>query len=137
MHRIKTFYNTTEAHIYKAKLEHEGIPCFLANEHIANINPLWTNAVGGISIQVHEQNIERAKNILKEIENTPYTNDQGDTISCPNCASEHIENGYQQIDSMKSLCSFLLSISTLTYPLHYKSHFICTECKTVFDKKTY
>jgi len=48
----RTFYNPIEANIIKAKLEDSGIPCFLTDENVATIQPLFNQAIGGVKLNV-------------------------------------------------------------------------------------
>lgn len=61
---IAAFSQPIEAHLVKTRLESEGIECFLANEHIVTMNWLWSNAVGGVELQVKESDVEKATEIL-------------------------------------------------------------------------
>jgi cytochrome bd-type quinol oxidase subunit 1 len=50
--------------IIKARLDSEGIECFTQNETTIQVDPLISNAVGGIKIQVKEQDAQQALEIL-------------------------------------------------------------------------
>lgn len=78
------------AGLVKSRLESEGIQCFLENEHLVSINWLYSNAVGGIKVKVHEKNAEKAKLILKEeIQNETYEREEFNQ-KCPKCDSPEI-----------------------------------------------
>ena len=61
---IKHFYHPTEAHIAAGRLGSEGIPVFLHGINHATANWLITTALGGIRLQVPENAVEDAKQIL-------------------------------------------------------------------------
>jgi len=61
---IARFSYPTEAHIARTKLETEGIWAFVADEHLITANWLYSNAVGGVKLQVSERNAEQALEIL-------------------------------------------------------------------------
>ena len=63
---IKTYSNPEEANIDKGHLESNGIKCFLKNESFLNARPILNNAVGGIQLQVNEENAEKASKLLEE-----------------------------------------------------------------------
>lgn len=100
---IATFNDHTEAHILKGRLEAEGILCFLKDENIVAVQPFYSFAVGGIKLQVTEGDVEEAHKILYDIRKggNEYILDDSmelaspeeetDTIICPKCGSEHIE----------------------------------------------
>ncbi len=58
---LKTFDTAIEAYILKNRLEGEGISCFILDENIVTLNPLFNFAVGGIRLQVDEKDYEKAK----------------------------------------------------------------------------
>jgi hypothetical protein len=53
-----------EAHIARAKLESEGIPAFVADEHTITADWLYSNAMGGVRLQVPDACVEQARTIL-------------------------------------------------------------------------
>ena len=48
----------------RVRLEDEGIECLVPDEFTVIMNPLYSNAVGGVRLQVRESDIERAKEVL-------------------------------------------------------------------------
>ena len=69
-----------------ARLESEGIECWLQDENTVTINPVWTNAVGGIKLMVSREDYQRAVDIFKEIENN-----RKQEMECPKCRGHNIE----------------------------------------------
>ena len=63
---IYTFNLANEAAIVRGRLESEGIPCFIQNELISQVAPFYSNAFGGVKLQVNENDAAKAKEILKE-----------------------------------------------------------------------
>ena len=84
--QLQSYDNYIAAHIAMGRLEEEGINCWLQDENTATINPILTNAIGGIKLMVPEIQAERAVAILKEIE-LEYKK----TIACPRCGSHNVE----------------------------------------------
>ncbi|MBC7948127.1 MAG: DUF2007 domain-containing protein [Chitinophagaceae bacterium] len=62
---LTSFDNYIPAHIAMGRLKEEYINCFLQDEYTVTIDPLLSNAVGGIKLMVAETQIERAIQILK------------------------------------------------------------------------
>ena len=83
---LQTYDNYVSAHIAMGRLEEEGIVCWLKDENTVTIDPILTNAIGGIKLMVESTQAERAASILKEQE---YEYKQ--TISCPRCGSHNVE----------------------------------------------
>lgn len=63
---VWTFTYPSEAYPLLAKLREEKIPCTLSNEHVVLIDPLISNAVGGVKLLVPEAEAERAKAIIED-----------------------------------------------------------------------
>ena len=55
-----------EAYIARTKLESEGIEVRLLDEFTVQVHNFYSNAVGGVKLQVYEKDIVTAKKILTE-----------------------------------------------------------------------
>ena len=84
---IKIFEDSFSAHMLKAHIEAEDIPCFIYDENMMSMNPLMGIALGGIKLKVWESDVEKALQIIEEINRTPLTNEEGQEILCPRCSS--------------------------------------------------
>jgi hypothetical protein len=124
---LRTFSQPLEAHIVKSKLESEGIDCALADENIVRIDWLWSNAVGGVKLKVHESQVEAANEILKSAIATHEPTETG--VSCPSCKSGDI---YLEPKHRRGILfwAFLVGIPI---PFLNKA-WICRDCGSVFDK---
>jgi len=56
-----------ELYVIKSRLESDGIECFLKDELTVQSNNFWSNAVGGVKLQVQEQDVKQAIELLKEL----------------------------------------------------------------------
>ena len=63
---VFSFNFAYEAYIVRSKLESEGINCFLQDEYYLQLNPLATNAIGGVKLQVLERDLNHTIEILRE-----------------------------------------------------------------------
>lgn len=63
---LKTYRDIIDAQVDKGYLESQGIKCHLKNEEVINVNWLWSQAVGGVQLQVKESELEKAKGLLRE-----------------------------------------------------------------------
>lgn len=63
---IKTFTYAHEVGIIPSLLEAEGIKTFLKDEHLVTMDPLRSNAYGGIKLQVPLSEAQRAVHLLLE-----------------------------------------------------------------------
>ena len=63
---IRTFIYPHDAYIIKGRLEAEGIEAFLKDEMTVQVDNFYSNALGGVKLQVKESDIDRATEILEE-----------------------------------------------------------------------
>ncbi|MCC7302049.1 MAG: DUF2007 domain-containing protein [Bacteroidia bacterium] len=63
---VASFNAPHDAYIMKAYLESEGIECFLKDELTVQVNIFYSNAIGGVKLQVREEDVEKAKDVLRE-----------------------------------------------------------------------
>jgi hypothetical protein len=121
---IASFSFPYEAHIARANLEAEGIPAFIADEHTINMQWLYSNALGGIRLQVPSEYAERAQDILAQDFSELLEAEFGkDEIVCPNCGSTDVEP-YTK-GKRPAFVVFLL----LGFPLFFYEHGLkCNTC---------
>jgi len=53
--------------VIRTKLESEGIECFIKDELTVQSYNLYSNAVGGVKLQVLEEDVEQARKVLEEL----------------------------------------------------------------------
>jgi len=109
---IATFSHPTEAYILKSRLEAAGVWSLVADENIVIMNWLYSNAVGGVKVQVRETDVERVLDILDGGLPVPVSeeNEQAqrrDRPDCPNCGS--FNTYYEQYAKRLLFASWLLS----------------------------
>lgn len=63
---IISFTYPHEAHLAKAKLESEGIEVQIADELTAQVNNFYSNAIGGVKLNVRVDDAEKAMKMLVE-----------------------------------------------------------------------
>jgi len=66
---VRSYDNYIDAHLMLGRLTDEFINCHLLNENSVTIDPFLSNAIGGIKLMVAETQINRALEIVNEIEN--------------------------------------------------------------------
>ncbi|WP_179343220.1 putative signal transducing protein [Winogradskyella ursingii] len=130
---IARFQYSSEAQIIKGRLEADGIQVFLKDNITIDTDPLVSNAIGGIKLNVRAEDEKEAREILKSIK-AYAVDDEGTPIICPNCGKNEVEM-YSTIDNLKSFLSFLLGLITFTLPFHTRYKYVCENCKTEFSIK--
>lgn len=63
---ILTVSHAYELAVIRARLEAEGIECFVQDELTAQVNSFFSGAIGGVKLQVRKSNFEDAIAILKD-----------------------------------------------------------------------
>lgn len=79
---VKTFDSYFVAHIILGRLQSEGIECYLKDEATVTIDPILTNAIGGIKLVVKKENAATVKEILKK-----YDEEYLNAATCPQCGA--------------------------------------------------
>ena len=130
---VRTFDTSIEAHIFKTKLESEGIEVFLIDEEMISVNPLYNIAVGGIKLQVDEAELKRALQAVQELENSPSITDDGALVVCPNCGSSSYIQRFVSMKGLNEFLNILFAFLFLIYPLHLKYVKKRKSCGTEFS----
>ena len=128
---IARFQYSSEAQTVKGKLQSEGIQVFLVDQVLIDTDPLVSQAVGGIKLNVYTEDEERARAILKEIESYSL-DDEGKPVVCPKCESARVKV-YTHIKDVRSFLAFLFSFLTFALPIHYKYDYHCENCEENFS----
>lgn len=118
---LASFEYSTEAHLYKSKLDNEGIKTMLMDESTVDTDPLVSQAIGGVKLFIHNNDLEKALNIYNKIR-TYKKDNNGNPISCVKCASNRILVAPPERKNL----FFML------FPFFEKQKLICNECKTIF-----
>lgn len=125
---IKTFDNGIEAHLLKIRLENEGIDCFIFDENIVTLMPLYNIGVGGIKLKINEHDKDKALGIITEIAETKLKNEQNEIINCPKCQSEELIYGFKSMKGLKGIISMISSFIFMIFPIYFKSVNKCKAC---------
>jgi len=97
---LQHFRDIPEALLAKGKLESAGIECLLADGNLVRMDWLLSNAIGGVRLQVYEQDSKRSRAGLDEpIPPEFFEEEVGETYSqprCPRCCS--LDIGFEKLD---------------------------------------
>ena len=97
--------------------------CVVRDEHTVNQNWLYSNAIGGVKLEVVEEDLEKAKEIL----NLPP--EQDIILSCPFCGSANTK-----MRELSVLNASLLLFLGLVVP-SYSVKIDCFDCMKSFRHK--
>jgi hypothetical protein len=86
---IATYAKPEEAHLARLRLCREDIPAYVVGEHVVQMSWRHTITVGGVRLQVAEDDIEEAQALLRA---EPVVMEGPDCcVSCPQCGTEKAE----------------------------------------------
>lgn len=128
----KVFDNSIEAHLLRTKLESEGIACFIFDDNMISMNPLYNVGLGGIKLKVREEDFGRALEIIRDIDNSKSTDEEGNIIQCPECGSSDLYVGYKSMKGTKGMLSAAVSFLFMVFPIYYKTVYKCKICNCEF-----
>lgn len=75
-----------EADLARSLLEEAGIECFITDQQFSNMNWGYALAIGGIRLQVRDEDLERSQQILG-LQTQQESTKKVETSFCPNCRS--------------------------------------------------
>lgn len=75
---VAAFIAPWMAHLARARLEADGIECELGDEHTANLDWAYANAIGGVKLRVHPKDARAAHEILGTAAEIPVFENDGD-----------------------------------------------------------
>lgn len=104
------------------RLEDEGIRAYLQNEHTVTIDPILSNAIGGIQLMIYHEQLERALQLISGFEQ-----EYKQAVVCPRCQSTDM----QYITQPNNVTNWFTAITTWlfgNYALSFKKVYKCLHC---------
>ena len=108
---IASYREGYEAHIARSLLDEAGIAAFVSDEHLVSVNWLYSQALGGVKLQVPEEQAERALETLAEAWGTVVETDErpaSRSEDCPSCGSTATQ--FDRLDNRLRAFSLWLSL---------------------------
>jgi hypothetical protein len=124
----------TQAHLVQGYLESEGIETIMKDEMTAQVNNMYSNAIGGVKIFVRDADLEKALRLLEQggyittektvkietVKCDNYTNKS----QCPFCRSENIGKS-KSPDIIMLIASLIFGVIV---PILRRTN-ICFDCR--------
>jgi transcription elongation factor Elf1 len=126
---IRQYDNYIPANIDLGMLQEEGINCWLKDENTVTIDPILSNAIGGIKLMAAANQVERALSILRTVEN-----EQKKRNPCPQCNSYNIELVSTPRKASNWL-SVILGLFITSYAIPIDKVFHCFNCGHEFPEE--
>lgn len=118
---LATYTKPEDAHLAVSLLAGNGIDAYIRDENVTSLHWLYSNAVGGVKVEVADEDFELAMEVL----NLPK--DEG-ILKCPHCQSDNV-----RIREMSLLSGICLA---LYLPLPCASQKVdCLDCQQWFALK--
>jgi hypothetical protein len=134
---FESYHDPMLAHIIRAKMEANGIPCFIEDDHMAGLNPLYNQSTG-IKLKIFERDLEKCRDIIANNndpdleEHVEIDPDTEGTMVCPFCASTNV--GHLPADENNpGLINTLYSIFDSVVPSYSEKTWHCFNCKQDFE----
>ena len=100
---LESYYEPMAANLARTRLEAAGIPCFLSNENLVSMLPLYSPITGGVRLHVRLADAEAALEVLREVpvplatgpDIASFAADAPDPVTprCPRCGSSDVAYG--------------------------------------------
>ena len=118
---LQSFDNFFSANIQLTRLRASGIECYLKDEYTVTIDPLLSNAIGGIKLLVRKSEEHSIRKLLREM------NAEADSkLLCPQCGSHKFI-----LVPKRSAENLLAAITTWlfsAYAVSAENVYRCTDC---------
>ena len=128
---VATFPDLASAELAKSVLEAQEIPALIPDSNLAGMDWRLGTALGGVRLQVDEQHLEEASEVLSLAANgaaeqpgVSFAEDE----KCPHCSSTHIGPDDQRRLKMLSLMFFPIAFVTLPLILMSRGKARCGDC---------
>jgi len=96
-----------EAYLAASVLEGSGIQAFVRDANTVHANWMYSNAIGGVKLEVGEEDVELAREALE------IPKDTESLLECPECSSHHVRmRELNLLTAIGVFLGFLLPIST-------------------------
>jgi hypothetical protein len=109
-------------------LQEAGIICHLKDEYTVTIDPLLSPALGGMKLMVEENDVERAKTLLRDADNRYLS-----TVTCPTCHEKGLTS-VTEITRFNNWKSRLKSILLTGQQEGVKHFYRCNHCYATFTE---
>ena len=121
---IETFSKPEEAHLLRMRLEEAGIPAFVQDEYIVQMDWLYSNAIGGVRVQIADEDVAAAREFL--VADRERASQVSVGVTCPACGSDETTP-----DKFPGRINFLGFLIDLPFAC-FKNRLRCQSCDCVF-----
>ncbi|HKJ89794.1 MAG TPA: DUF2007 domain-containing protein [Oceanipulchritudo sp.] len=120
MKLIGSYTKAEEAHLVASLLDANGIRAVVLDENTATLNWFYANAIGGVKVEVFDEDLEAAREVLS------LPKEHGILPACPDCGSEKT-----RVRELSLLTAAVLGFLGFIIP-HHSVKVDCLECGKTF-----
>lgn len=124
---VKSFDSYVSANIWLGKFKDAGIDCYLKDEYTVTIDPILSNAIGGIKLCVAKAQLRSAHDMLAAFEAQHQLRQR-----CPACSSINV--AYISKPGAGNWLSAVASWLLSSLAVSAKQVYHCFDCGTEFDE---
>lgn len=131
---VASYPRPFEAQFAKSRLEIHGIFAVIRDEHTVAMNWLWSNAIGGVKVQVAAADADAARAILATNEESTLVEaiESDPSFLCPSCGSRNTEFLPRRDPWYRMLWGSAIVLFGLPAPPS-RNQMICRDCNHVWD----
>ena len=125
---LDSFANYIDAHIIMGRMKEHDIKCWLKDENTVTLDPILTNAVGGIKLMVANDQYNQALELLRQ-----FRAEKRNNYACPKCNSHDIE----RVSSPRNASSWFgvfIGLFMTSFALASEQVWHCFQCKAEFKQ---
>lgn len=122
MVQVRSYDNYIPANMMLQRLEEEGIRGYLKDEYTVTIDPILSNAIGGIKLMIHEEQVERAVELINRFEQ-----EYKEAVVCPQCNSNNVHY-ITQPNNVTNWVTALVTWLFGSYAVSFKKVYKCSDC---------
>jgi hypothetical protein len=132
-----SFLHPWQAHLFRMRLEAEGIAAVIADEHLVSVDWPMAMALGGVKVQVPEALLDEARAVKAECDAGVYEaaleREFGaeDALSCPQCGAGEIVRRKPRAWLLALLASFMWT--GVIFPVR-ASRCTCAACGATWEE---
>ena len=111
--------------MFRTRLEAVGIEAFVQDEHVVQLYWLYSNAIGGVRVQIADEDVESAREFVAA--DVPQPCPEAEDVTCLRCGSRHTAP-----DEWPRRLAFL-SLLIVHFPLLLMPRrWLCSACHHIF-----
>lgn len=130
---VRTFETSIDAHLLKTKLQNAGFECFLKDEKTVDTDPLVSQAIGGVKIQVKEADYRSVLDVMDEITEMVTVNPKGHVIVCSTCQSKQVASAVHDDEGISGVFKGIVRSAKMLNPSYSDNIYLCLKCNEKFE----